>query len=196
LQANQSTYKIVFHTQSNRTTHFAAFVCATITTGPVCKILVSNKLLFWVKFAHQQPGLNLLADHAISLFISGHNRSSLGYQFNVSFHSSVVTRVLQDQRFGQHLSNRSIIQIHHGRWLRNILDAVKICKLIKVCSFYSGLWNLIMSDNNFPAAFQGRWFHICGCWCFTISVVCWCLLHWAILKSYPLLFDKCSIIFT
>ena len=50
-------------------------------------MLVSKKLLFWIKFAPQQPGLNLLADHAISLFISGHNRSSLSYQFNVSFHS-------------------------------------------------------------------------------------------------------------
>jgi len=46
LQANQSTYKIVIHTQSNRTTHFAVFVCATITTGPVCKMLVLNELLF------------------------------------------------------------------------------------------------------------------------------------------------------
>jgi len=35
LQAKQSTYEIVFHTQSNRTTHFAVFVCATIPTGPI-----------------------------------------------------------------------------------------------------------------------------------------------------------------
>jgi len=139
-------------THTYRRTHFAVFVCATITTGPVCKMLVSNKLLFWVKFTHQQPALNLLADHAISLFINGRNRSSLCYQFNVSFHSLVVTRVLQDQRFGQHLSNRSIIQIHQGRWLRNIINAVKICKLIKVCSFYTDLWNLKLSDNIFSAA--------------------------------------------
>jgi len=95
LQANQSTYEIVFHTQSKRTTHFAVFVCATITTGPVCILNVGFKqIVVLSQICSSAAWIESFGRLCHSLFISGHNRSSLSYQFNVSFHSLVVTQVL------------------------------------------------------------------------------------------------------